>query len=77
MVNYRESAHCTYDIKYHLVWITKYRKPILLGKIAIRTRGPGKCSRDRFRIKPLTMYIRLNMRNLIGVLLWGRKCGNA
>jgi putative transposase len=38
MENYRKSAHCTYDIKYHLVWITKYRKPILLGKIAVRTR---------------------------------------
>ena len=23
-----------YDIKYHLVWITKYRKPVLRGEIA-------------------------------------------
>ena len=38
MENYRKSAHCTYDIKYHIVWITKYRKPVLMGKIAIRTR---------------------------------------
>ena len=38
MENYRESAHCTYDIKYHIVWITKYRKPVLVGKIAVRTR---------------------------------------
>ena len=36
--NYRKSAHSTYDIKYHLVWITKYRKPVLTGKIAQRTR---------------------------------------
>ena len=27
-----------YDIKYHLVWITKYRKPVLQGEIAIRAR---------------------------------------
>ena len=27
-----------YDIKYHLVWITKYRKPILYGKEAHRIR---------------------------------------
>ena len=26
------------DIKYHLVWITKYRKPVITGKIALRTR---------------------------------------
>lgn len=38
MENYRKSAHCAYDIKYHLVWITKYRKPVLTGKIAERTR---------------------------------------
>ena len=38
MKNYRKSAHCIYDIKHHIVWITKYRKPVLMGKIAIRTR---------------------------------------
>ena len=38
MENYRKSAHCTYDIKYHLVWITKYRKPVIAGQIALRTR---------------------------------------
>ena len=38
MENYRRSSHCTYDIKYHIVWITKYRKPVLTGKIAERTR---------------------------------------
>ena len=38
MEHYRKSSHCTYDIKYHLVWITKYRKPVITGKIALRTR---------------------------------------
>ena len=38
MGNYRKSAHCTYDIKYHLVWITKYRKPVITGQITLRTR---------------------------------------
>lgn len=36
--NYRKSAHCTYDIKYHLVWITKYRKLVITGQIALWTR---------------------------------------
>ena len=27
-----------YDLKYHLVWITKYRKPVLSGEIGIRLR---------------------------------------
>jgi len=38
MEHYRKSAHSTYDIKYHIVWITKYRKIALTGKIAERTR---------------------------------------
>ena len=29
MENYRKSSHCTYDIKYHLVWITKYCKSVI------------------------------------------------
>lgn len=38
MENSRKSSHCTYDIKYHIVWITKYRKPVIVGKIAQRIR---------------------------------------
>ena len=33
-MNYRKGSHTVYDIKYHIVWITKYRKPILRGEIA-------------------------------------------
>jgi REP element-mobilizing transposase RayT len=35
---YRITAHAVYDLKYHVVWITKYRKPVLRGEIAIRLR---------------------------------------
>jgi putative transposase len=38
MEHYRKSSHTIYDIKYHLVWITKYRKPVLQGEIATRAR---------------------------------------
>jgi putative transposase len=38
MENYRKSSHTVYDIKYHLVWITKYRKAVLVGEIATRAR---------------------------------------
>jgi putative transposase len=38
MENYRKSSHCIYDIKYHIVWITKYRKPAITGAVAERTR---------------------------------------
>lgn len=35
---YRKSSHTAFDIKYHLVWITKYRRPVLAGKTAHRVR---------------------------------------
>jgi putative transposase len=38
MENYRKTSHTVYDIKYHIVWITKYRKPILLEEIRMRVR---------------------------------------
>ena len=34
----RKGSHTQYDIKYHIVWITKYRYKILNGKIAYRLR---------------------------------------
>ena len=38
MQNYRKTSHSTYDFKYHIVWITKYRKKILSGVVAERVR---------------------------------------
>ena len=38
MVEYRHSAHAVWDIKYHLVWITKYRYKVLRGEVAERAR---------------------------------------
>lgn len=32
----RKGAHTQYDIQYHIVWITKYRKKVLKGKTASR-----------------------------------------
>ena len=38
MDEYRRSAHAVFDIKYHIVWITKYRYKLLKGRIAERAR---------------------------------------
>ena len=35
---YRQGAHTVYDLKYHLVWVTKYRYKVLTGQIAVRAR---------------------------------------
>ena len=38
MEHYRKGSHSVYDLKVHLVWITKYRKPVLFGDVAVRVR---------------------------------------
>jgi putative transposase len=38
MNEYRKGSHTIYSLKYHLVWITKYRKKVLTGSIAERVR---------------------------------------
>ena len=38
MMEYRHSAHAVYDIKYHVIWITKYRYKVMRGRIAERAR---------------------------------------
>ena len=38
MDDYKHGAHSVFSIHLHLVWITKYRKPVLVGDIALKTR---------------------------------------
>ena len=38
MAEYRRGSHTVHDIKYHLVWVTKYRYPILQGDVALAAR---------------------------------------
>ena len=38
MEHYRKSSHSRFDIKYHFVWVTKYRKRLLTGAVAVRLR---------------------------------------
>mgnify|MGYP000432688152 CR=1 FL=1 len=38
MENYRKGSHTVYALTYHLVWITKYRKKVLVGAVGERVR---------------------------------------
>ena len=38
MRRYRHNSHSKYDLKVHLIWIPKYRKRVLTGKVAERAR---------------------------------------
>ena len=49
---YRHTSHTTYDNKYHIVWITKYRKKILIDDIGLRLRDILRqvCSSEKIDI---------------------------
>jgi putative transposase len=38
MKDYKSGSHTIWDCKYHIVWITKYRRPVLRGEIGPRCR---------------------------------------
>jgi len=38
MSDYNHGSHTVHDIKYHFVWLTKYRYKVLTGKISQRLR---------------------------------------
>ena len=38
MEHYRTGPHTRYDLKYHFVWVTKYRKKVLGGAVGRRAR---------------------------------------
>lgn len=37
-MNYRHGSHSIYDLKYHIVFCTKYRYRVLTGTVALRTK---------------------------------------
>jgi putative transposase len=39
MNEYGRGSHSVFEIHLHLVWVTKYRKPVLVGPIGARTRA--------------------------------------
>src|SRR5437868_3608531 len=38
MTDYRHGAHTVFRIHLHLVWVTKYRKPVMTGEVGLRLR---------------------------------------
>ena len=38
MKNYRRGSHTLFDIRIHLLWVTKYRYPVLTKKLGHRVR---------------------------------------
>ena len=57
LMSYRKSSHAVYDLKYHIVWVTKYRYPVLQGGIGIRTRDLIRQMCNRLDVQILTGHV--------------------
>ncbi len=57
MVKYCTGAHTKHRLLYHLVWIPKYRKRVLQGKIAVRLKGLlyEACEMNRWWISEISV----------------------
>jgi putative transposase len=53
MEDYKRCSHAVWDCKYHLVWTTKYRYPVLAGDVGQRCR---EMLREIFRSQEMTIY---------------------
>ena len=53
MQDYKRGSHTIWDCKYHLVWVTKYRYPILVGDVGQRAR---ELLREIARSHEMTIY---------------------
>ena len=53
----KRTRHAVYDLKYHIVWIPKYRKIILEGKIAVRLKEIFQEIAERYEFEIDTMEV--------------------
>jgi putative transposase len=53
MRDYKAGSHAVWNCKYHLVWITKYRYPVLVGDVGQRARD---LLREISRSLEMTIY---------------------
>ena len=56
---YRQGSHTVYDIKYHLVWVTKYRYKVLTGEVAFFYHPTFQVPYERIRVSDGVARVRL------------------
>ena len=54
----KRTSHAVYDLKYHMVWIPKYRKMILRGELAERIKTTFQEISERYGFEIDTMEVK-------------------
>jgi putative transposase len=65
MEHYRRTAHTRFDIKFHLVWITKYRKKLSRGDVGVRLRQIVRAIRAEPEVEILRGHISVDHVHLL------------
>lgn len=55
--NTRSGSHCRHNIKYHLVWIPKYRREVLVGRIPARLKEILEEVAKNYRLKIIAQEV--------------------
>jgi len=58
MSSIKRTSHAVYDLKYHLVWVPKYRKMVLQGDLAKRIRQVFAEIAERYEFEIDTMEVK-------------------
>ena len=64
-MGYRKGSHSLYDIKLHVVWITKYRKPVLHGAVGQRLRDIVRRICEELDVEILAGNVRMDHVHLL------------
>ena len=54
----KRTSHAVYDLKYHMVWVPKYRKMILRGELAKRLKTTFQEISERYEFEIDTMEVK-------------------
>ncbi len=65
MEYYRKNSHSLYDLKIHLVWIRKYRKPVLYGDVGHTLRDIIRRTCEELDVEILAGNVRLDHVHLL------------
>ena len=64
-MSYRKTSHSVYDLKYHIVWVTKYRYQVLGGGIGVRSRDIIRQICDSLDVQIVTGHVSVDHVHLL------------
>ena len=64
-MSYRKTSHSVYDLKYHIVWVTKYRYKVMRGGIGLRVREIIRQQCNQLDVKIISGHVSVDHVHLL------------